>query len=275
MGRHSSDAVARRPSRRRFVKGLAVGGAVAGLGLWRPSAWASPDVGRQPTELSGTEFDLTIGETLMDFTGSPRVAVTVNGTVPAPSLRWREGDTVTLRVTNTLSEDTSVHWHGILLPANMDGVPGLSFNGIRPGETHMYRFMVRQGGTYWYHSHSRFQEQRGMYGTLIIEPREPEPFGYDRDHVVMLSDWTDENPDRVFAKLKKQPHYYNFHQRTLGDLVRDIRRRGFGSALSDRLDWGEMRMTPTDLADVTGATYTYLMNGHAPNGELDGPLPAR
>ncbi len=231
MGRHPSDAVARRPSRRRFVKGLAVGGAVAGLGLWRPSAWASPDVGRQPTELSGTEFDLTIGETLVDFTGSPRVAVTVNGSVPAPSLRWREGDMVTLRVTNTLSEDTSVHWHGILLPANMDGVPGLSFNGIRPGETHMYRFTVRQGGTYWYHSHSRFQEQRGMYGTLIIEPREPEPFGYDRDHVVMLSDWTDENPDRVFAKLKKQAHYYNFHQRTLGDLVRDIRRRGFGSTL--------------------------------------------
>ena len=270
MGRHSSDAVTRRPSRRTFVKGLAVGGAAAGLGLWRPSALASTHVGRQPPTLSGTEFDLTISETLMNFTGSPRVAVTVNDSVPAPTLRWREGDTVTLRVTNTLQEDTSIHWHGILLPANMDGVPGLSFNGIRPGETHAYRFTVRQGGTYWYHSHSGFQEQRGMYGALIVDPREPEPFSYDRDHVVMLSDWTDENPDRVFAKLKKQAHYYNLRQRTLGDFVRDVRERGFGSTVSDRLAWGEMRMTPTDLADVTGETYTYLMNGHAPNGNWTG-----
>ena len=269
MSRLCSDAEARRPSRRTFVKGLAVGGAVAGLGLWRPSAWASADVGRPPT-LTGTEFDLTIGETLMNFTGSPRVAVAVNNSVPAPTLRWREGDTVTLRVTNTLQEDTSIHWHGILLPANMDGVPGLSFNGIRPGETHAYRFTVRQGGTYWYHSHSGFQEQRGMYGALIVDPREPEPFSSDRDHVVMLSDWTDENPDRVFAKLKKQAHYYNLRQRTLGDFVRDVRERGFGSTVSDRLAWGEMRMTPTDLADVTGESYTYLMNGHAPNGNWTG-----
>ncbi len=258
------------PSRRSFVKGVAIGGAVAGLGLWRPSLWASADVGSQSAELTGTQFELTIGETLIDFTGSPRIALTVNGSVPAPTLRWREGDTVTLRVTNTLGEKTSLHWHGILLPANMDGVPGLSFNGIRPGETHTYRFTVRQGGTYWYHSHSGFQEQRGMYGALIVDPSEPEPFGYDRDHVVMLSDWTDENPDRVFAKLKKQAHYYNLHQRTLGDFVRDVRGRGFGSTVSDRLAWGEMRMTPTDLADVTGATYTYLMNGHAPNGNWTG-----
>ena len=264
-----SDRIILPPSRRTFVKGLTIGGAVACLGLWRPSAWASADVGKPPT-LSGTEFDLTIGETLMNMTGSPRVAVTVNDSVPAPTLRWREGDTVTLRVTNTLQEDTSIHWHGILLPANMDGVPGLSFNGIRPGETHTYRFTVRQGGTYWYHSHSGFQEQRGMYGALIVDPREPEPFSYDRDHVVMLSDWTDENPDRVFAKLKKQAHYYNLRQRTLGDFVRDVRERGFGSTVSDRLAWGEMRMTPTDLADVTGETYTYLMNGHAPAGNWTG-----
>ncbi len=264
-----SDRIILPLSRRTFVKGLAAGGALTGLGLWRPSAWASFDVGRPPT-LFGTEFDLTIGETLMNMTGSPRVAVTVNDSVPAPTLRWREGDTVTLRVTNTLQEDTSIHWHGILLPANMDGVPGLSFNGIRPGETHTYRFTVRQGGTYWYHSHSGFQEQRGMYGALIVDPREPEPFSYDRDHVVMLSDWTDENPDRVFAKLKKQAHYYNLRQRTLGDFVRDVRERGFGSTVSDRLAWGEMRMTPTDLADVTGETYTYLMNGHAPAGNWTG-----
>ena len=258
-----SDRVISLPSRRTFVKGLTIGGAAACLGLWRPSAWAYTDVGRPPT-LTGTEFDLTIGETLMNFTGAPRIALTVNDSVPAPTLRWREGDSVTLHVTNTLQEDTSIHWHGILLPANMDGVPGLSFNGIRPGETHTYRFTVRQGGTYWYHSHSGFQEQRGVYGALIVEPLKPEPFHYNRDHVVMLSDWTDENPDRVFAKLKKQAHYYNFNRRTVGDFVRDVRERGFGSTVADRRAWGEMRMTPTDLADVSGATYTYLMNGHAP-----------
>ena len=256
-------------SRRRFVKGLAVGGVATGLGLWRPFAWASTDAGG-PSLLTGTEFDLTVGETLRNFTGSPRVALTINGSIPAPTLRWREGDTVTVHVTNMLDEDTSIHWHGILLPANMDGVPGLSFNGIRPGETHTYRFTVRQGGTYWYHSHSGFQEQRGLYGALIVEPREPEPFGCDRDHVVMLSDWTDENPDRVFAKLKKQSHYYNLNQRTVGDFVRDVRDRGLGSTVSDRLAWGDMRMTPTDLADVTGATYTYLMNGQAPAANWTG-----
>ena len=264
-----SDRVISLPSRRTFVKGLTIGGAAACLGLWRPSAWASTDVGRPPT-LTGTEFDLTIGETLMNFTGAPRIALTVNDSVPAPTLRWREGDSVTLHVTNTLQEDTSIHWHGILLPANMDGVPGLSFNGIRPGETHTYRFTVRQGGTYWYHSHSGFQEQRGVYGALIVEPLKPEPFHYNRDHVVMLSDWTDENPDRVFAKLKKQTHYYNFNRRTVGDFVRDVRERGFGSTVADRRAWGEMRMTPTDLADVSGATYTYLMNGHAPAANWTG-----
>ena len=247
-----------------------MGGSVAGLGLWRPSASASTDAGRRPMELSGTEFDLDIGETLMNFTGSPRPALTVNGSVPSPILRWREGDTITLRVANRFTEDTSIHWHGILLPANMDGVPGLSFSGIRPGDTYTYRFTVRQGGTYWYHSHSTFQEQLGMYGALIIEPRAPEPFRYDCEYVVMLSDWTDEDPGRVFAKLKKQSDYYNFIRRTVGDFVQDIRERGVGATLADRRAWGEMRMNPTDLADVTGATYTYLMNGHAPAGNWTG-----
>ena len=164
----------------------------------------------------------------MNFTGSPRVAVTVNGSVPAPTLRWREGDTVTMRVANTLDEDASIHWHGILLPANMDGVPGLSFHGIRPGETYVYRFEVRQAGTYWYHSHSGFQEQLGLYGPLVIEPREPSPFKYDREHVVMLTDWTDESPSRVFAKLKKRSDYYNFNQRTVGDFFRDVRTHAGG-----------------------------------------------
>ena len=206
----------------------------------------------------------------MNFTGSPRIAFTVNGSVPAPTLRWKEGDTVTLRVANTLDEDASIHWHGIVLPANMDGVPGLSFHGIRPGETYVYRFKVRQAGTYWYHSHSGFQEQRGLYGPLVIEPREPEPFRYDREHVVMLTDWTDENPARMFAKLKKQSDYYNFHQRTVGDFFRDVRTQGLKQALADRKMWGEMRMNPTDLADVSGYTYTYLMNGTAPAGNWTG-----
>ena len=220
--------------------------------------------------LSGTACDLTVGESLMNVTGSPRLAITVNGSVPSPTLRWREGDTVFLRVKNTLDEDTSIHWHGILLPANMDGVPGLSFNGIAPGESHVYQFVVRQGGTYWYHSHSGFQEQRGMYGALVIDPLAPEPFHYERDHVLMLSDWTDENPDRIFAKLKKQADYYNFRQPTVADFLREWRDHGFRTAAGERLSWGRMRMNRTDLSDVSGTTYTYLLNGQAPKGNWTG-----
>jgi CopA family copper-resistance protein len=257
-------------SRRTFVKGLAAGGAATALGLWHTSAFAQGNAAARWTTLSGTEFDLRIGETPMNVTGSPKVAFTVNGSVPAPTLRWKEGDTVTLRVANTLSEDASIHWHGILLPANMDGVPGLSFHGIRPNETYVYRFRVRQAGTYWYHSHSGFQEQRGLYGPLVIQAREPEPFTYDREHIVMLTDWTDESPERVLAKLKKRSNYYNFHQRTVADFFRDASRDGLKNALADRKMWGEMRMNPTDLADVSGYTYTYLMNGVAPAGNWTG-----
>lgn len=259
------------PSRRTFVKGLAVGGAAAGLGLWPAPAWAQVGKRQAMQELSGASFDLRIGETAMNFTGQPRTALTVNGSIPAPTLRWREGDEVELRVANGLPcEDTSIHWHGILLPANMDGVPGLSFHGIRPGETYNYRFRVKQSGTYWYHSHSGFQEQRGVYGAIVIDPLKPAPFQYDREHVIVLSDWTDEDPARVFSKLKKQSDYYNFNQRTVGDFVRDVRRIGLGATLSDRKMWGEMRMSPTDLSDVTGYTYTYLMNGTAPSGNWTG-----
>jgi CopA family copper-resistance protein len=252
------------------VKGLAIGGAAAGLGLWPSSSRAQGNPAAAWKTLSGTEFDLRIGETPMNFTGTPKIAITVNGSVPAPTLRWKEGDTVTLRVANALDEDASIHWHGILLPANMDGVPGLSFHGIRPGETYVYRFNVRQAGTYWYHSHSGFQEQLGLYGPLVIEPSEAEPFKYDREHVVLLTDWTDENPERVFAKLKKRSDYYNFKQRTVGDFFHDVRAQGFKAALADRRVWGEMRMNPTDLADVSGYTYTYLMNGTAPAGNWTG-----
>ena len=257
-------------SRRTFVKGLAVGGAVTGLGLWRAPAFAQGNAPAPWRDVAGTDFDLRIGETPMNFTGNPRSAITVNGSIPAPTLHWKEGDTVTLRVANTLDEDTSIHWHGILLPANMDGVPGLSFHGIRPGETYVYRFKVRQAGTYWYHSHSGFQEQRGLYGPLVIHAREPEPFKYDREHVVMLTDWTDESGERVLAKLKKRSDYYNFHQRTVGDFFRDVGKNGLKRSLSDRKMWGEMRMNPTDLADVSGHTYTYLLNGITPAGNWTG-----
>jgi len=262
---------ATQPSRRTFVKGLAMGGVVASFDLWRGTAWAQPAMAQRSAVLSASDFDLRIGESLVNFTGSPTMAQTVNGSLPAPTLRWKEGDPVTLRVSNSLRDDhASIHWHGILLPANMDGVPGLSFHGIGPGDTYVYRFQVRQGGTYWYHSHSAFQEQLGLYGPLIIEPREPEPFRYDREHVVMVTDWTDEKPARVFATLKKRSDYYNFHQRTVGDFLRDVREHGLGRTVADRKAWGEMRMNATDLADVSGYTYTYLMNGAAPAGNWTG-----
>jgi CopA family copper-resistance protein len=258
-------------TRRTFVKGLTAGGVVAGLGGWPTTVWGQDRQRKPTTELSGTNFDLRIGETRVDFTGRERTAYTVNGSLPAPTLRWREGDTVTLRVANDLrTEDASIHWHGILLPANMDGVPGLSFHGIRPGETYNYRFTVKQNGTYWYHSHSGFDEQKGIYGAIVIEPEKPGPVKFDREHVILLSDWTDEDPRTIFAKLKKQSDYFNYNKRTVGDFFGDVRERGLSAALADRRMWGQMRMNPTDLSDVTGATYTYLMNGTTPNGNWTG-----
>lgn len=255
-------------SRRRFVQGLAAGGAMLGLGLHGRPAWALGDPGRR--ELRGTEFDLEIGELPVNFTGQPRIATVVNGQLPGPVLRWREGDTVTLRVANRLREPTSIHWHGIVLPNEMDGVPGMTFNGIPPGETFTYRFQVRQSGTFWYHSHSGFQEQTGLYAPLIIEPRHPDPVAADRDYVVMLSDWTDEDPNRVYANLKKGDGYYNYAKPTVGDFLRDMEQRGFAAAWKERAMWDAMRMSPRDLADVSGATYTYLMNGTTPAGNWTG-----
>ncbi|WP_236197226.1 copper resistance system multicopper oxidase [Pseudomonas glycinae] len=256
-------------SRRTFVKGLAAGSLLGGLGLWRTPVWALNSPG-QINELSGTDFELFIGETPVNFTGQPRTAMTINGSLPGPLLRWREGDTVTLRVRNRLKDSTSIHWHGILLPANMDGVPGLSFKGIEPGGVYVYQFKVRQHGTYWYHSHSGLQEQAGVYGPLVIDAREPEPFHYDRDYVVMLSDWTDEDPASLMKTLKKQSDYYNFHKRTVGDFIHDVGEKGWGATVADRTMWAQMKMNPTDIADVSGATYTFLMNGHAPDDNWTG-----
>lgn len=264
------------PSRRRFVQGLALGGAVAAFGGMPRPAWANARAVGNWTTLSGTEFDLDIGESLVNFTGRVRPAVTVNGSLPAPILRWREGTTVNLRVRNVLppgsvhGHETSIHWHGILLPANMDGVPGLSFSGIHRGETYHYRFDVRQGGTYWYHSHSGFQEQAGLYGALIVDPIEPEPFAYQRDYVVLLSDWTDLDPAQLFERLKKRSDHDNYYKRTVGDFLDDVRMQGLRATLADRGMWGRMRMTPTDLSDVNAHTYTYLMNGTTSLGNWTG-----
>ena len=248
---------------------MALGGAAAGLGLWREPVWALATP-KQTGVLAGNAFDLSIGRTPVNVTGRAAQAVTVNGSLPGPILRWREGDEVTLRVRNTLPEVSAIHWHGILLPANMDGVPGLSFHGIEPGGDYLYRFRVRQSGTYWYHSHSSLQEQAGVYGVLIIDPIEPEPFAYDRDYVVMLSDWTDMDPHRLFARLKKRSDYDNLYKRTVGDFLRDAREQGFSAALADRKAWGAMRMSPTDLADVNGNTYTYLANGRRADDDWTG-----
>src|SRR5688572_17101513 len=267
MNDRSKLNLGRRPTRRRFLQGVAAGGAVAAFGGGPRRATAALAA---PSTLWGSEFELVIGETKANFTGRASLAIVVNGALPAPLLHWREGDTVTLRVRNALDVDTSIHWHGILLPFDMDGVPGVSFHGIPPGETFAYRFDVRQSGTYWYHAHSGFQEQLGLYGPLIVEPREAEPFSYDREHVILLSDWTDRDPLDLYRLLKRQPGCFNDNVRTLGDFVRDSNRAGFKSTLRERLEWGRMRMKPSDLADIGGHAYTYLMNGVAPAGNWTG-----
>jgi CopA family copper-resistance protein len=217
-----------------------------------------------PATLMGDIIDLTIEETPVQVDGRTGSAITINGTIPGPLIRLREGQEATFRVTNRLKEATSIHWHGILLPPHMDGVPGVSFHGIEPGETFTYRFPVNQSGTYWFHSHSGGQELLGMYAPLIIDPIRPDPYPYDRDYVVMLSDWTFESPETVHANLKKQPDYYNFQRRTTGEFIRDVRQLGWWPAVQNYVMWDRMRMNPTDFADVTGYTFTYLMNGLSP-----------
>lgn len=258
--------------RRRFVQGLAAGGVLLGLS---PYARAVGGQGKGTSTgtaqiLAGTEFNLEIAESPVNFTGRPRMATTVNGSLPAPTLRWREGDTVTIRVKNRLKEATSIHWHGIILPFEMDGVPGISFAGIASGETFTYRFKVQQSGTYWYHSHSGMQEATGVYGAIIIDPVESDPIRADREYVVQLSDWTDEDPMRVLAKLKMQGDYYNYNQPTAVDFFQDVSRIGLKASIDKRKMWNEMRMSPTDLADLSADVLTYLMNGTTPAGNWTG-----
>ncbi|BBL58668.1 copper resistance system multicopper oxidase [Methylomonas koyamae] len=209
------------------------------------------------------EYHLTIAEKRVDIGGEPQTAILADDGLPGPTLHWREGEDVVLHIENRLSEPTSIHWHGIELPYRMDGVPGISFEGIAPGARFSYRFPVKQNGTYWYHGHSGMQEQQGLFGALIIESAQPQPAA-DRDYVVLLSDWPQADPYRTLARLKKQSDYYNFQKRTVGDFFADIERLGLRETLSDRLAWGEMRMDPTDLADVNGSTYRFLVNGRTP-----------
>ena len=260
-------------TRRRFLQGSAAMSLLAGLELLAP-AYARQSTGNTVARHSSTDgtdvFDLQIRRTPVIINGRQANPITLNGSVPGPLIRLREGREVVLRVTNHLQEDTSIHWHGILLPADMDGVPGVSFPGIRPGETFTYRYPVRQYGTYWYHSHSGLQEQLGHYGPLVIDPAEAEPFEYERDYVVMLSDWTFEDPHDVFLHLKKGEGYYNYRKRTVADLYEDIVEKGWRRTWNERAMWGRMRMSSRDILDVTGSTYTYLINGLAPASNWTG-----
>jgi len=246
-------------NRRRFVQGVTAAGAFA-------SAWplsGAIAATRLPV-LTGTEFQLEIGAMPVNITGRAKTATAINGQLPAPILRWREGDTITLAVTNRLSEPTSIHWHGIRTPSPMDGVPGLSFAGIPPGQTFVYRFPVHQSGTYWYHSHSAFQEQTGMYGPIIIDPKG----GYALRSTAIMScccrigatkvptTSSAISSFRAITTISTREHS--------GRFIDDANRNGFAETVSDRLMWGQMRMSPTDILDVSGSTYTYLMNGQPP-----------
>ena len=247
-------------NRRALIKGVAASGIGAAMAGLLP-AWARTGTAGMTPVLSGEDIRLDVGHSAFTVGGRTGHAVTVNGTLPAPLLRLREGQNVRIHVTNGLDEDTSIHWHGLLLPFQMDGVPGISFPGIRPGETFSYEFPVRQSGTYWYHSHSGLQEQQGHYGPIVIDPAGADPVSYDREHVVVLSDWTFLHPHQVIARLKQEGGFFNRQKQTLtsGDM-----------SLAERAMWGRMRMDPTDIADVTGATYTYLVNGHSPQENWTG-----
>tara|TARA_R110002051_G_scaffold43231_1_gene88355 strand:+ start:54 stop:1943 length:1890 start_codon:yes stop_codon:yes gene_type:complete len=252
-------------SRRLFLQGAALTGLSSLLPAALLPAWArsASDGNTGLSPATATEFNLSIGRFPVRIGGRGGEALGVNGTLPAPLIRFREGDEITLNVTNTLEEDTSVHWHGLLVPFQMDGVPGVTFPGIRPGETFTYKYAVPQSGTYWYHSHSGLQEQEGLYGPIIIDPKHHDPVTYDREYVLVLSDWSFESPYRIFAKLKKMSDAYNYQQRTVGDFLKDAQEKGLGAAWDERAMWGQMRMSPRDIADVTGATYHYLINGHS------------
>ena len=255
--------------RRLFLRNASAVGALAGLSALTP-AWARSPLTLGPVRPPGlaptvrrpglVEYDLVIDRTPLTYGGRTGSAITMNGSVPGPLLRFTEGDEAVIRVHNRLDEDTSIHWHGLILPNDQDGVPHVNFPGIAARSTFEYRYPIRQFGTYWCHSHSAFQEQLGHYAPLVIDPAGPDPAPFDREHVVVLSDWTFEDPHDVLANLKARANYYNYQRQTVGELL-----RGGGMGLDARLDWDRMRMDPSDISDITGATYTFLMNGQAPD----------
>ena len=252
--------------RRHFLRAASAAGAGA-LSAWLP-AWAqpvSPGIVRPLPTLSGEDIRLRIAHQMMTIDGRESHAIGINGTVPAPLIRLREGQNVRLHVENALDEDSSIHWHGLILPFHMDGVPGVSFPGIKPRTTFTYEFPIVQSGTYWYHSHSGLQEQLGHYGPIVIDPRGADPIQSDREHVIVLSDHSQMHPHIIFNKLKQQGGYFNFQKQTLAGLL-----KGEDQSARERLDWGAMRMDPTDISDVTGSTYTYLVNGHGPRDNWTG-----
>ncbi|MDE7539501.1 copper resistance system multicopper oxidase [Gluconobacter sphaericus] len=257
-------------TRRRFVTGIGAGGLLVSLPRSSHAFSSKASSGIIPP-MPSDRWDLKIGHTRISLDGKTIHAPTAGGTVPGPILRWKQGDTVSINVTNTLNEPTSIHWHGIRTPSNMDGVPGLSFGGIAPGETFTYRFKLHQSGTYWYHSHSGMQEAMGLYGAMVIDPRHPDPNACDRDYVIFLAEWTDVMPNDIVSNLKMQDDYYVFRQRTAASFPKEASEAGSASAaLADRLAWSKMRMAATDIADVSGAIYTYTLNGHAPDMNWSG-----
>jgi CopA family copper-resistance protein len=256
-------------SRRGFLRAASGAGALAGLSGLLP-AWAqgAPHAALghaanavSPPALSGDTIDLAIGHAEMALKGRRGHALAINGTVPGPLLRLREGQRVRLNVANRLEEDTSIHWHGLILPFEMDGVPGVSFPGVRPGETFAYEFPIVQSGTYWYHSHSGLQEQMGVYGPIIIDPAGADPIEYDREHVIVLSEYTFHHPHTLFRRLKNEGGVFNYQKQTVAGLF-----AGCDQTLAERREWAAMRMDPTDISDVTGAVFTFLLNGR-PAGE--------
>ena len=248
-------------TRRDMIRGATLAGGGLAFSAWMP-AWAQPvsaGIVKPLPTVSGANIALTIARQTMTIDGRKMQAIGVNGTVPAPLVRLREGQTVRLHVTNDLDEDSSIHWHGVLVPPQFDGVPGVSFPGIRPKSTFVYEFPVIQNGTYWYHSHSGFQEQLGHYGPIVIDPAGVDPVQYDREHVIVLADHSTISPEAIFRRMKVDPGHFNFQRQTLAGLL-----SGRDQTLKDRLDWGNMRMDPTDISDATGPAYTYIINGYGP-----------
>jgi CopA family copper-resistance protein len=253
--------------RRMLLRGAAVAGGTAALAAWFP-AWAqpvSPGIVKPLPVVSGPDVSLTIAKQMMIIDGRPSRAIGINGTVPGPLVRLRQGQKVLLSVTNDLDVDSSIHWHGLLVPFQYDGVPGISFPGIKPRSTFVYEFPIIQSGTYWYHSHSGLQEQLGHYGPIVVDPEGVDPIQSDREHVIVLSDHSQLSPEAIFRDMKVDPGHFNYQRQTLASLL-----AGKDQPLKERIDWGKMRMDPTDISDANGSTYTFLVNGHGPRDNWTG-----